>query len=76
MRSDRCHQTRGSGLDARLLPLFGKHVWQARAADLGWQDFGVRQVDRAAHPEHYLAEFPAGQTLILQRYIDALVRAS
>jgi membrane protein DedA with SNARE-associated domain len=37
--------------------------------DLGWQGFGVRRVDRAADLKHYLAEFPAGQTLILQRYI-------
>lgn len=37
--------------------------------DIGWQGYGVRLVDDAAELHAYLAAFPRGETLILQRYI-------
>lgn len=53
------HALASAGLD---FPLVAK-------PDLGWQGFGVRRVDGATDLEHYLAEFPPDQTLILQQYI-------
>jgi hypothetical protein len=38
--------------------------------DLGWCGFGVRRLDHVAALADYLAGFPAGETLMLQRYLD------
>jgi membrane protein DedA with SNARE-associated domain len=37
--------------------------------DVGWQGFGVRLVTSAPQLRDYLDEFPAGQIVILQRYV-------
>jgi hypothetical protein len=38
--------------------------------DLGWCGFGVRRLDDASALADYLARYPAGETLMLQRYLD------
>ena len=38
--------------------------------DLGWCGFGVRRLDDVAALADYLAAFPVGETLMLQRYLD------
>jgi hypothetical protein len=38
--------------------------------DLGWCGFGVRRIDDAAQLADYLAHYPAGEALMLQRYLD------
>lgn len=50
----------GAGLD---FPVVAK-------PDLGWCGFGVRRLDDASALADYLARYPAGETLMLQRYLD------
>ena len=38
--------------------------------DLGWCGFGVRRLDDDAALADYLASYPAGEALMLQRYLD------
>ncbi|MFC5436422.1 hypothetical protein ACFPME_07620 [Rhodanobacter umsongensis] len=38
--------------------------------DLGWCGFGVRRLDDASALAAYLAAYPAGESLMLQRYLD------
>lgn len=38
--------------------------------DLGWCGFGVRRLDDALELADYLRRYPAGETLMLQRYLD------
>ncbi len=38
--------------------------------DIGWCGFGVRRLDDAAALDAYIAAYPAGETLLLQEYID------
>ena len=38
--------------------------------DLGWCGFGVRRIDDALDLADYLARYPRGETLMLQRYLD------
>jgi hypothetical protein len=38
--------------------------------DLGWCGFGVRRLDDAGALAEYLAVYPAGEALMLQRYLD------
>ena len=38
--------------------------------DLGWCGFGVRRLDDVAALAEYLGAFPAGETLMLQHYLD------
>jgi hypothetical protein len=38
--------------------------------DIGWCGFGVRRIDDSSALEDYLAAYPAGETLLLQEYID------
>lgn len=38
--------------------------------DLGWCGFGVRRLDDDAALAEYLARYPAGEALMLQRYLD------
>jgi hypothetical protein len=38
--------------------------------DLGWCGFGVRRLDDAGTLAEYLAVYPAGESLMLQRYLD------
>ncbi|MEP7186146.1 MAG: hypothetical protein ABI767_09940 [Rhodanobacter sp.] len=38
--------------------------------DLGWCGFGVRRLDDAAALDDYLARYPQGESLMLQRYLD------
>lgn len=38
--------------------------------DLGWCGFGVRRIDDVAQLADYLARYPCGASLILQRYLD------
>lgn len=38
--------------------------------DLGWCGFGVRRLDDALELADYLARYPAGEALMLQRYLD------
>jgi membrane protein DedA with SNARE-associated domain len=37
--------------------------------DIGWQGFGVQLVPDASRLRIYLGQFPAGETVILQRYV-------
>lgn len=38
--------------------------------DIGWCGFGVRRIDDAASLGSYIADYPAGETLLLQEYLD------
>ncbi len=38
--------------------------------DLGWCGFGVRRLDDALELADYLARYPVGESLMLQRYLD------
>lgn len=38
--------------------------------DLGWCGFGVRRLDHVADLDAYLKAYPAGESLMLQRYLD------
>lgn len=38
--------------------------------ELGWCGFGVRRLDDAAELADYLQRYPAGESLMLQRYLD------
>jgi hypothetical protein len=38
--------------------------------DLGWCGFGVRRLDDALDLADYLARYPTGESLMLQRYLD------
>ncbi|WP_426701955.1 hypothetical protein ACPPVV_02760 [Rhodanobacter sp. Col0626] len=38
--------------------------------DLGWCGFGVRRLDDALDLADYLARYPVGESLMLQRYLD------
>ncbi len=38
--------------------------------DIGWHGYGVRRLDNAAALRTYLAQFPEGEKLILQRYVS------
>ena len=38
--------------------------------DLGWCGYGVRRVDDEAALADYLARFPSGESVMLQRYLD------
>lgn len=38
--------------------------------DLGWCGFGVRRLDGALDLADYLARYPVGESLMLQRYLD------
>ena len=38
--------------------------------DLGWCGFGVRRLDDAVELADYLARYPVGESLMLQRYLD------
>ncbi|MHB1057441.1 MAG: hypothetical protein ACYC0F_06130 [Rhodanobacter sp.] len=38
--------------------------------DLGWCGFGVRRLDDALELADYLARYPGGESLMLQRYLD------
>ncbi|TPG11649.1 hypothetical protein EAH75_11675 [Rhodanobacter glycinis] len=38
--------------------------------DLGWCGFGVRRLDDAPELADYLRQYPAGESLMLQRYLD------
>lgn len=38
--------------------------------DLGWCGFGVRRIDDVAGLTAYLADYPEGEVLMLQRYLD------
>ena len=38
--------------------------------DIGWCGFGVRRIDDRAALDAYIAAYPAGETLLLQEYID------
>lgn len=37
--------------------------------DIGWHGYGVRRIDSEQALNHYLASFPEGQNVILQRYV-------
>jgi hypothetical protein len=38
--------------------------------DLGWCGFGVRKLDDAGQLDAYLRDYPAGEALMIQRYLD------
>ncbi|MGP1665133.1 MAG: hypothetical protein ACTS5I_04325, partial [Rhodanobacter sp.] len=38
--------------------------------DLGWCGFGVRRIDDASALADYLAQYPRGESLMLQHYLD------
>lgn len=38
--------------------------------DIGWHGYGVRIIDDAAALEAYMADFPAGATIMLQRLVE------
>ncbi len=38
--------------------------------DIGWCGFGVRRIDDVAALDAYIATYPAGETLLLQEYLD------
>ena len=38
--------------------------------DIGWCGFGVRRLDDQAALDAYVAAYPAGETLLLQEYVD------
>jgi hypothetical protein len=50
----------GAGLD---FPVVAK-------PELGWCGFGVRRIDDAQDLADYLARYPAGEALMVQRYLD------
>jgi hypothetical protein len=37
--------------------------------DLGWQGYGVQRIDAAPELEHYMTQFPPGETMILQQLV-------
>jgi membrane protein DedA with SNARE-associated domain len=44
--------------------------------DIGWQGYGVRRIDDATALRDYLRGFPAGERLILQRFVPHLGEAA
>jgi hypothetical protein len=38
--------------------------------DIGWCGFGVRRLDDFGALDDYIADYPAGETLLLQEYVD------
>ena len=38
--------------------------------DIGWCGYGVRRLDDLADLDAYIAAYPAGETLLLQEYLD------
>lgn len=38
--------------------------------DIGWCGFGVRRIDSTTTLDAYVAAFPAGETILLQEYLD------
>lgn len=55
-----------AGLD---FPVIGK-------PDIGWHGHGVRRLDSRAQLDDYVTNFPAGSTLILQRYVPYAAEAA
>ncbi len=48
----------------------GLHFPVVAKPELGWCGFGVRRIDDALELADYLARYPAGESLMLQRYLD------
>ena len=48
----------------------GLHFPVVAKPDLGWCGFGVRRLDDALELADYLARYPVGESLMLQRYLD------
>ncbi len=44
--------------------------------DIGWHGHGVRRIDNRAQLEDYIAHFPEGNTVVLQRYVPYLAEAA
>jgi membrane protein DedA with SNARE-associated domain len=44
--------------------------------DIGWHGHGVRRIDNRAALENYIAQFPASNTLMLQRYVPYAAEAA
>jgi len=44
--------------------------------DIGWHGHGVRRIDDRAQLADYIAKFPAGNTLVLQRYVAYAAEAA
>ncbi len=44
--------------------------------DIGWHGHGVRRIDHRAALENYIAQFPASNTLMLQRYVPYAAEAA
>ena len=62
-------QTRAEAVLAEMATA-GLHFPVVAKPDLGWCGYGVRRLDDAAALARYLEEFPDGETLLLQRYLD------
>jgi membrane protein DedA with SNARE-associated domain len=60
------HALAAKGLE---FPLIGK-------PDIGWHGHGVRRLDNRADLENYIAGFPDGNALILQRYVPYAAEAA
>jgi hypothetical protein len=61
-------RTRAETLLAEMAPV-GLRFPVVVKPDLGWCGYGVRRLDDAAALARYLAAFPDGETLLLQRYL-------
>ncbi|MFA6229761.1 MAG: hypothetical protein WC617_06235 [Rhodanobacter sp.] len=48
----------------------GLHFPVVAKPELGWCGFGVRRIDDALELADYLARYPPGESLMLQRYLD------
>lgn len=44
--------------------------------DIGWHGHGVRRIDDATQLENYVAGFPQGHTVVLQRYVPYVAEAA
>jgi membrane protein DedA with SNARE-associated domain len=44
--------------------------------DVGWHGYGVRRIDNRAQLADYIATFPQGETLMLQRYVPYAAEAA
>jgi membrane protein DedA with SNARE-associated domain len=44
--------------------------------DIGWHGYGVRRIDTGVQLEDYIGRFPAGASLILQRYVPYAAEAA
>ncbi len=44
--------------------------------DIGWHGHGVRRIDNRAQLDRYIAEYPAGASIILQRFVPHAAEAA